>query len=867
MITSSYYLRAFGAVSLEVNGVRATGAATQRKRLALQVLLCVAGDRGISRDKLLAYLWPEANADRARNALSQLLHGLRREHAGAFIATTDLVRIASDRFSSDLADFQAAIQREDWAGAIRLYSGPFLDGFFLKDCDEFERWADEHRRRFSAMYLSALERGASDASERGDHLTALRWWRQYAAAQPASARGALGVMNELVTGGDVSAAIEHARVHALMLRTEFETEPDPRVLALEARLRRGDVHVAAEHGIVVPPSHDTTRGRVIATEQSTAASSPLTGACRVSNSRAPSRMAWRDAWRRLPKRRSTAVVSAVILVIVVLTASRMRGLHARAPVRHDTQRVRIQLDSFSVVGDSQRVSLVYMIKEVVGRSLEQLNGVVVRREPDPLRPPDVYVVAAGHVASDRVSGGRVTLSVRLHGLGGVTLTGIDSATLALDDHLGDSLIAFSRRVQRQVARVVDPGFVSAMAPPPPFGGTAPSYYAYDLSRQASNRNVGGDVRGALALYSQAVAIPSSDWATPGINELGVLFALGAFDSLDVVAAGLRQRRLQPIDQAVLDAVLENFDGRRDDALHSNLQLLRWIPGSLLAWARVVSSANAALRPHLADSLLRLGVIAPSATSLEYWVDAYHMTGQLARALPFIDSVQAQGPRGARLSRVLYNRCRALAALNRPTDVRGCLAAVPSDGETAVFNQGEIARQVATEFAEHGNLAASRQFLAEALTWYRRQPPARLHDREFGMYYLQGLLDANELDAAERQIQLMSDVPFGALDSIALHGAQGIVAARRHNRERADQAASWLIAHPTRFTLGTPLIWLARIAEANGDEAVAVDYATKGLSAGFPVYNSPNIYDPFHQIVDLAPLIAYPQIRALVSPRD
>lgn len=64
-------LRTFGGVAL-FHGDRALdGPATQRRRFALLSMLAVAGEAGVSRDKLIAQLWPESDADRARHALRQ----------------------------------------------------------------------------------------------------------------------------------------------------------------------------------------------------------------------------------------------------------------------------------------------------------------------------------------------------------------------------------------------------------------------------------------------------------------------------------------------------------------------------------------------------------------------------------------------------------------------------------------------------------------------------------------------------------------------------------------------------------------------------------------------------------------------------
>ena len=64
-------LRTFGSVYLADDGKLLSGAAGQRRLLAILSVLAVAGERGITRDKLLALLWPEGEPDKARHALTQ----------------------------------------------------------------------------------------------------------------------------------------------------------------------------------------------------------------------------------------------------------------------------------------------------------------------------------------------------------------------------------------------------------------------------------------------------------------------------------------------------------------------------------------------------------------------------------------------------------------------------------------------------------------------------------------------------------------------------------------------------------------------------------------------------------------------------
>src|SRR5216117_915482 len=74
-----FRLRTFGGLSLTGESGPVTGAATQRRKLALLAVLATGGERGVSRDRLLTLFWSESDAEHARHALTQSLSALRRE--------------------------------------------------------------------------------------------------------------------------------------------------------------------------------------------------------------------------------------------------------------------------------------------------------------------------------------------------------------------------------------------------------------------------------------------------------------------------------------------------------------------------------------------------------------------------------------------------------------------------------------------------------------------------------------------------------------------------------------------------------------------------------------------------------------------
>jgi DNA-binding SARP family transcriptional activator len=232
-------LRTFGGLSLSRGEENLTGAVTQRRRLAILALLAVAGESGMSRDKLVAYLWPESDAERARHVLNQLLYAQRRQVGddSLFLGRKTL-RLNAAVITTDVDDLTGALARGDRAEAVALYRGPFLDGFFVKDAGEFERWVEAQRSRYARQLLDALVALAAAAAAAGDSRAALGWWRRAAELDPLDATIALELVRALAAAGDRPGALRHARQHAEALDAELGVPPDPCLTDLVEALRR-----------------------------------------------------------------------------------------------------------------------------------------------------------------------------------------------------------------------------------------------------------------------------------------------------------------------------------------------------------------------------------------------------------------------------------------------------------------------------------------------------------------------------------------------------------------------------------------------------------------------------------------------------
>lgn len=250
------------------------GAANPRSRLPILAVLAVTGERGIRREKLAALFWPDSDEERARNALRQALFTLKRDiGAGDIARGVADVRLNTNVLTADVIDFETALRDGRVEDAAALYTGPFLDGVYVRESPEFERWAEDQRARLSREYGFALEKAAALATERGDVGQATAWWQLRSTHDPLSGRVARLYMEGLVKVGERERAIRHAATYATLVRKELEVDPDPEVLRLAESLREVGPAAAIPQQTALA-SAETARESVALRASDTAAAIP-----------------------------------------------------------------------------------------------------------------------------------------------------------------------------------------------------------------------------------------------------------------------------------------------------------------------------------------------------------------------------------------------------------------------------------------------------------------------------------------------------------------------------------------------------------------------------------------------------------------
>ncbi|MGH9258733.1 MAG: AfsR/SARP family transcriptional regulator, partial [Acidimicrobiales bacterium] len=77
----------------------------------------------------------------------------------------------------DAVALEAAVGRNQFGEAVELYQGGFLQGFFIKEAPEFERWCEQERARLRSLaYNAALILAQIELRDRRPR-EAIRWAR------------------------------------------------------------------------------------------------------------------------------------------------------------------------------------------------------------------------------------------------------------------------------------------------------------------------------------------------------------------------------------------------------------------------------------------------------------------------------------------------------------------------------------------------------------------------------------------------------------------------------------------------------------------------------------------------------------------
>ena len=234
-----------------------------RKILALGAYVAMAGP--VSREGLMAMLWPELEPRRAQAVLRRDLSLLKKALEGEWLVI-DRQEIGTDPeadFWLDVSDFRRLVQASSSHGhaaeeacpqclgeleeAVALYRGDFLEGLTLRDSVAFDDWQffeAETLRQELATALDRLVRGHLALTPFGgagpsNPQAALPHARRRLALDPLHEPAHRQLMALYAQTGQRSAALRQYRECARILDEELGLAPDAETTALYEQIRAG----------------------------------------------------------------------------------------------------------------------------------------------------------------------------------------------------------------------------------------------------------------------------------------------------------------------------------------------------------------------------------------------------------------------------------------------------------------------------------------------------------------------------------------------------------------------------------------------------------------------------------------------------
>jgi len=877
-------------------GHAVAGAAAQPRRLAILALLARAGDRGITREKLIGYLWPDSDEERARRLLSQAVYMLRRDLGSedAIVGLRDL-RIGADVLTSDVAEFEQAVGARDYDRAASLYAGPFLDGFYLPGAAEFERWVDEERRVLEHDSETAFERCAVGAEARGDYTTAVTWWRRIAAKDPINARIALQLMRALAAAGDRNGALRHADIHQALVREELDLPADGEVVRLAEEIRAG-MHATKQVAVPVPSSPPplpsapeaptiaaATPAAAVAATAPREAHEPIA----VPNAVPDSPVAVEASTVRhespaaAPAIRSSPVgrfiaSGAAVVVLGTVGAWAVRSRRAvDAPVVVPSRVVVAPLANRT--GNRALEPVGSMVAEWITQGLLRTGLVQVvdartmletAREAGPSRG-DNYLrtlaerTGAGTVVSGTyfVEGDSLRFLMRITGApSGEVRHTVDVVNAPLARPTA-ALEPLRQRVTGALAVLLDPrlnNWTARTSQPP----TYEAYGEFLLGMQT----FGPDYENSVRHFTRAARLDSTYWQAMlwAAMSYANLHRYGPADSLFRILDRNRSK-LASYDEANLDYFYAGFvRGDWETSYRGGRRMVELAPGAGHALYAAGLTAQLTNRPREAIEVLR------RIDTKEGWGKAwaprvynliarsYHQLGDYQHELEWAKELRASEPNAGwtRLEEV-----GAMAALGRPKDALDLMlegAVFPTSTETwEDYSPGDFLWQAGRELRAHGHSLEAREAFQRAEGWYASRPA----DERATRGHRRGV--ARVLASLERWSD--AQVAYASLfaeDSATVEflGALGVLSARLGRMAEADSIGARLIDDARPYMFGAPRIWAARIAAAKGDRAAAVALVHQALREGYSRLYSLHADQDFETLRDL------PAFQDILRPR-
>lgn len=202
--------------------------------------------------------WAERDEDRARRSLSNTVYELRQALGDDWISAQPDPLEVSDHVVVDALEFEELVNTGDFAHALSLYHGDFLDGFHIKASNAFDSWLESKRRALKQLYQRAVLQYIDALTSSANTTQAVSVTQRWVSLDPLDDEANHTLIRTLADAGKRAEALAHFDSYARLIKKELDVEPLPRtnelVHALRARRPHPRVNLRGPSPAPVPPA-------------------------------------------------------------------------------------------------------------------------------------------------------------------------------------------------------------------------------------------------------------------------------------------------------------------------------------------------------------------------------------------------------------------------------------------------------------------------------------------------------------------------------------------------------------------------------------------------------------------------------------
>jgi DNA-binding SARP family transcriptional activator/TolB-like protein len=859
---TQFTVRLLGSVEIrDAAGRESETLPRQPKRLGLLAYLAFARPRGFHRrDKLVALFWPEDTQEQARHSLTQALHVLRTELGDTAIKGRGQSDVAIDEalISCDVVEFESAVEDGEYEKALELYRGDLLQGLFVREALEFERWLEDERTRLREKAAGAAWALAHEHI-RADCLVDAERTAQRALLLVLTDEGEVRrFIQALADAGDRAAAVRFYEKFAQRLRSEYEIEPDPATVAVVQALAsaQADHHgtsLASGNAVAAAPASRVTSSVGMTPIEARTTKTPFTQnkRFRIVVAAAAFVVALIAAAILLPRWSGRALDPNRVLVVALADESGREEITTLGRMAQDY--------IIQVLTDGRFAKVVDPLTALAVS--QNVAAAAVESEPD-----DVLALADEGQAGTVVSGSYYTEGDSVFIQIRITDANDGSVMQSIGPVVG-SLAAPSELVGR-LGKAVG----AALAPllnrdltswgPAVQPRSIKAYQAYTEGLEAYLETKHAE---AARLFERAAAADSTFtravlWAVNNYKWAGQTSAERSYyakaDSLLAPLVESRER-LTPYERCRLDFAMALGPPPDFAALYEATRCTaEQAPGSDIAKRELSLLAYQMNRPR--EAIERLGELDPDRGLMKhcrcYWpavAKAYHMLGNYEAELEAARQARNRFPENVLW---LAEEARILAALGRLDEVAANLDAIRS--LTSGERVSRYLYYVAIALRAHGHRDAALGLFNEAIVRMQSRP----HDSEDARGALAWFLyNAERWDDALRLYEELADeYPENTVYVAVL----GQLAARRGDRAEAMKFSEKLGSLEDPVLQPRHTLWRAKIAALLGDREEAMNLLQRALDQGVNFGYGTWLYDD----IDLQALRDYPPFQEFMRPK-